>query len=219
MTFAPLAAWPGASVLGPMAGGARSRLWRVDLAGAPCVARKTGASEAALRWLTVTQRLAERAGIVTAPLIATATGALSAGGLTLEPLLAGHPGTRGDLAALRPALTRFHRLARHLPERPGHPPLSILAQGLPPNMARAIRASLPRGPVSAIHGDLHPGNLIRLTSGRIALIDWEESRRDLVALDPPERGSAAHIAYEIAAGWHAEPARARGMARRLRRAV
>nr|WP_242532273.1 phosphotransferase [Salipiger thiooxidans] len=33
---------------------------------------------------------------------------------------------------------------------------------------------------AVIHGDINPGNLIRCSDGSIALIDWDECRRDLV---------------------------------------
>ena len=76
-----------------------------------------------------------------------------------------------------------------------------------------------------LHGDVHPGNILRLSDGTLGLIDWEECRRgpawmDLDPLGPGnDRGpcrDGIHAAYEARAGWHVEPDHARRMARRAR---
>jgi Phosphotransferase enzyme family len=191
-----------------MQGGARSRLWRVTVAGKPCIARRVTVSEPSLRWLARLQAVAVAQGLWLAPLIPTGTGALTAGGWTVEPLLEGRPGTAADLPEIRQALRRMHRATRGWPARPG------LVPRLP------LRLVHPVTEVAAVHGDVHQGNVLRLAGGGLALIDWEEARIGDTRLDlgfsRDAAGRAAHAAAEVAACWRIEPDRARAMARRLR---
>jgi Phosphotransferase enzyme family len=202
-----LEAWD-AVVLGPMPGGARSRLWRVDVAGAPCVARRVAAGEPSLRWLARLQGVALVQGVRLAPMIPSRTGALTVAGWTVEPLLEGSPGTSEDLPEVRRALRRMHRATRSFPPRPGRVPR------LP------VRLHVELAEVAAVHGDVHPGNVLRLAGGRLALIDWEEAQVGDTRLDlgfPRDAsGRAAHAAAEVAACWWQEPERARDLARVVR---
>jgi Phosphotransferase enzyme family len=198
----------GAEVLGPLPGGARSVLWRVRLNGRNCVARRVVASEASLRWLDRLQGVAQRQAIGLARLIPAPNGALALGGWTLEPWLDGMQGQMSDLTALRSALRRMHRAAQGFPPRPGH--ASRLPIALPEGSAERV----------AVHGDVHPGNVLRLSHGGLALIDWEEARLGDPRLDlgfgSNAAGRFAHAAAEVAACWRAEPERARKMARLVR---
>ena len=202
-----LQAW-GALVLGPMQGGARSRLWRVDVAGRLCVARRVAVGEPSLRWLQRLQAVAVAQGVRLAPLMPAQTGALTVGGWTVEPWLDGRPGTAADLAAVRSTLRRMHRAARAWPPRPG----------LVPRLPLRVKVATPE--VAAVHGDVHPGNVLRLAGGGLAMIDWEEARLGDTRLDlgfaRDAAGRAAHAAAEVAACWWAEPDRARMMARIVR---
>jgi thiamine kinase-like enzyme len=203
-----LEAW-SALVLGPMVGGARSRLWRVEVGGRLCVARRAGVGEPSLRWLARLQAIAAREGVRLAPMLPSPSGALTVAGWTVEPWLNGVPGSPADLAEVRRALQRMHRATRGWPERPG--PVVRLPFRLP---------SLPDAAQAAIHGDVHAGNLLRLAGGGLALIDWEEARIGDLRLDlgfsRDAAGRAAHAAAEAQACWWAEPERARRMARRVR---
>ncbi|MEM7489395.1 MAG: phosphotransferase [Pseudomonadota bacterium] len=199
-----LSAWGPVADLRPMAGGARRTLFCGTLRGQPVIAKSHAAPEPSLRWQRRIEAAARRAGLVTPGLIPAATGTLAAGGWTLEPHLPGRPGTPTDLATL--PLARFHAAARDLPPRPGPAPR------LPAGWARL--AHIP-GPEGSIHGDLHPGNLLRLPSGRLALLDWAEARRGPVAIDRAAPGSPTHLRAELAACAGPEPQRARAMARAL----
>ena len=195
-------------MVGPLPGGARSRLWRVEIGGKTCVARRVAVGEPSLRWLVRLQAVAVAQGLRLAPLIPASSGALTVGGWTVEPWLESRPGTAADLPVMRRALQRMHRATRGWPPRPGlvpRPPLQLVAS---------------QAEVAAVHGDVHPGNLLRLAEGRLALIDWEEARLGDIRLDlgfaRDAAGQAAHAAAEVAACWRVEPRRARMMARRLR---
>jgi Ser/Thr protein kinase RdoA (MazF antagonist) len=202
-----LDAW-GAEVLGPMQGGARSRLWRVLVKGTPCVARQGAVGEPSLRWVQRLQQVAMAQGVRLAPFVPSASGALTVGGWTVEPWLDGQPGTPADLPEVRRALRRMHRATTGFPPRPG------LVRRLP------VRLPCEGVRVAAVHGDVHPGNVLRLAGGGLALIDWEEARLGDIRLDlgfaRGAAGRAAHAAAEVAACWWAEPARARAMARLVR---
>jgi len=164
--------------------------------------------EPSLRWLARLQRVAIAQGLRLAPMIPAHSGALTVGGWTVEPWLEGQPATQTDLPAMRRALQRMHRATRRWPARPG------LVPRLPLKLPTA------EAEVTAVHGDVHPGNVLRLAGGGLALIDWEESRMGDTRLDlgfsRDAAGRAAHAAAEAAACWRIEPDRARAMARRLR---
>jgi hypothetical protein len=192
-----------------MAGGARSRLWRVDVGGRLCVARRVDVGEPSLRWLARLQAVALREGLRLAPMIPSRSGALTVGGWTVEPFLQGTPGVASDLVKIRQTLQRLHRATRNWPERPG--------------LARRLPLRLPASSAkdrAAMHGDVHPGNVLRMAGGALALIDWEEARIGDPRLDlgfaDTAAGRAAHAAAETQACWWVEPARARMMSRRLR---
>jgi Ser/Thr protein kinase RdoA (MazF antagonist) len=209
-----LEAWD-AVVLGPMTGGARSRLWRVEIGSRLFVARRATEGEPSLRWLARLQGVAEREGVRLAAMVPSRYGTLTVAGWTVEPWLDGVQGTVADLFEIRRALRRLHRATRRWPERPG--PVMRLPAGLERRIPRQDQAA----ERAAVHGDVHSGNLIRLASGGVALIDWEEARLGDVRLDlgypHTAQGRAAHTAAEVRACWWAEPERARAMARRLRR--
>lgn len=194
--------------MGRCRGGARSRLWRVTLAGQPCVARRVTEDEPSLRWLARLQAVATARGLRLAPMIPSRSGALTVAGWTVEPMLEGVPGRAADLPEVRRALCRMHRATRAWPARPG------LVRRLP------LRLAAPEVETAAVHGDVHPGNVLQLAGGGLALIDWEEARIGDLRLDlgfsADAAGRAAHAAAEVAACWWAEPKRARQMARRVR---
>ncbi len=201
-----LSGW-GATLLRPLPGGARSRLWLCERAGSWFVARAVHEGETGLRWQDRVQAMAGRCGMTVARMVPAASGAFARGGVVLEPFLVGTPAHGADLAALAPGIARLHRATRDWPQRPGYR-AAMLPHGL------AARLPVPLGRVAVVHGDLHPGNLLRLPTGRLALIDWEEARVDAARLDRMALAQRPSLAAEVVACWHAEPARARRLARR-----
>ncbi|NUB43812.1 phosphotransferase [Fertoebacter nigrum] len=214
--FTGLAAWGDVAVQGPLAGGARSALWRVEVNGQACVARRNAEGVAALRWLARVLAAAQASGLVVPMPCPARDGRLAVAGWTVEPYLAGQSALPAELPALAAPLARFHRRTAGFPQRPGwHPP------GLPQGVGAQVRRVWPEGRQAVIHGDLHAGNVLRLPCGRLALLDWEEARRDAPAIDRAALAGFAgqrrlHAAVEVLACWRAEPARARAMARTLR---
>lgn len=209
MTVPDLSAWGTATDIAPVPGGARRLAFRARVGGRLVIAKSNALPEPSLRWQIAAERAARRAGLIVPGLIETASGALSSAGWTLEPWIDGHPAKAGDLRQL--PLARLRAAGRHLPRRPGR------TRVLPASWARL--SALP-GPNGLIHGDLHPGNLLRLHNG-LALIDWEEARIGPLAVDDAAiaraRGIACpdHARAELVACAMAEPNRARAMARHL----
>ncbi|MEH7826526.1 phosphotransferase [Gemmobacter denitrificans] len=232
MTSAPDLSAFGATPLHPLSGGHRNAVWRADLAGRPMVAKSTRRSDAALRWLFPLQAAARQVGFIVPHLIETPSGP-APNGWTLEALVEGHAATAPALAALAPRISAFHATTGDLPQRPGFASCRELPQVLRggdidltqlPNEVGEICASAWRGLAGtdcAIHGDLCAANIILGPDGP-ALIDWDEARKDLpffdlVATSPMSADQKrAHLAWEVASCWQAEPTRARALLLELR---
>lgn len=231
MTVPDLSAFGDVRLLAPLPGGRRNAVWLAETGGARVVAKSTRRTAAALAWLAPLHAAARRAGFVVPAPIRAADGAPCARGWTLEPFVPGRPAT--GLTALSPRLRAFHAALPALPQRPGMAGcLDLLATDrggdtdlglLPADLAalcRAAWATLRDRPARPIHGDIGAGNLIATAAGP-ALIDWDEARCDFgfldyagcTPLDAPE--ARAHLAWETAACWQIEPARARALAARL----
>lgn len=232
-----LSAFGPAALLRPLEGGARGPVWLVKTPAGLCVAKRTTRSEAALRWLDGVQAAARRAGFVVPEMVPATAGIFAGGGWTLDRFLPGIPATDADLQGLGARLGRFHAGGSTLPQRPGF--LScreLLVQdrggdvdlgAMPAPLVSVCRdawAALPDGAETAVHGDLHAGNVL-LTPEGPALIDWDEARRDRPLFDrlAVEAGRAAEqqaaLAWELSTCWSAEPLRARRLAQRLIRAA
>jgi aminoglycoside phosphotransferase (APT) family kinase protein len=67
-----------------------------------------------------------------------------------------------------------------------------------------------------VHGDLSLSNLLVTPEGRVALLDWDETKVDVSLFDEaalPDyeegpgriRGQRALLAWEVAVSWHVEP--------------
>ncbi|MDR7125398.1 aminoglycoside phosphotransferase family protein [Pseudotabrizicola sp. 4114] len=212
-----------------LTGGHRNTVWLCDGPDGPVVAKSTRRTEAQLHWLAPLHTAARTAGFLVPTLQQSPSGQLSHHGWTIEPWVQGRAAQAPDMAALVPRLRAFHAACPGLPQRPGFCSLPELitrthsgdidlttlpADILPP--LRNAWAAVADSPAQPIHGDFGPANVI-LTDHGPCLIDWDESRVDLPALDlihaapqPPEI-NRAHLALEIASCWHSEPDHARNL--------
>ncbi|MEI4484620.1 phosphotransferase [Frigidibacter sp. MR17.14] len=230
----PIAAWGVAAPLVPLPGGHRNLVFRTVGLTRDLVFKTTRRSEAALRWLGPVQAAACQAGLAVPALIPARSGSLSCAGWTCEPLLEGIVADPVKTRGLEAALGRFHDLTARMAQRPGFRssrallgcrsggdvdldamPVAVVA------LCRAAWRSVAGARCAAIHGDVSRSNLLRCPDGRIALLDWDEARRDLRGFDTLACGTAAPglvraaLAWEVACCWRAEPARARRLARKL----
>ncbi len=223
----------------PMPGGHRNRVLRGIGVGAGFVFKTTTRTPQALAWLAAVKRPALEAGFVVALPQPTRSGAVAAAGWTMEPWIEGAPLDAGDLPRLGTAMADLHRRTQGIAQRPGFAAARDLLQqtrggdidlGQMPEplvaMCRAAWTVLPDDPLTLVHGDLNPGNILLTPSGHFALLDWDEARADLPLFDRMALGETgdtvartAALAYEIACCWGTEPARAHRLARDLSNAL
>ena len=216
-----------------LTGGHRNTVWLCDGPDGPVIAKSTRRTEDQIRWVAPLQDAARTAGLVIPTLKKSPFGHLLHQNWILEPWIEGRAAQAKDMPALAPRIRAFHAACPALSQRPGFCTLPELVTRtssgdvdlslLPADILahlRAAWATVRHAPTQPIHGDLGPGNLI-LTDKGPCLIDWDESRVDLPALDlirsapqPPEI-TRAHLALEIASCWQAEPAHARHLLARF----
>ena len=178
---------------------------------------------------------AQAAGFVTPRFVPSVRGRLVEDGVTVETFIEGEPASREDLVAARPSLERFHQATRDWPQRPGFASateLLGLARGgdvdlseMPPDLVEICRLAwrvLSHEPVSVVHGDLNSANVLRTSEGLLALLDWDEARRDASVFDTAAlEGEVSHavaralLAWEVSVSWRVEPQHARVQAERL----
>ena len=107
----------------------------------------------------------------------------------------GPPATEADWRRVADVLSQLHRLTQGWSQRPGWRSSTDLLRAdsgtkvdlraMPPEgvvRCRAAWARLVGRQTCVVHGDHNPGN-VRMTSDRVALIDWDESHVDVPDLD------------------------------------
>ena len=207
----------------PLSGGVANDVWSVRVKGQLAVGRLGSRSDADLAWETDLLRFLDSHGLAVPVPIPTTTGRLFADGLVVMTYVEGEPPeTEADWHRVVDTLRELHRLTRDWPQRPGwRSSLDLLhtdsgtkvdlgampAEGVA--RCRAAWARLAGRETCVVHGDPNPGN-IRMTSDRVALIDWDESRVDVPDLDLVVPHNAAgfepdalDIASQASAAWEA----------------
>lgn len=232
----PIESWGIDAGLRPLAGGHRNLAFVTACTGSgrQLVFKSTRRSEAALEWLSEVQKIAEGVGFVVPKLIASQDGKLVESGWTCEPYVDGNLLSADELPSIRPQIVAFHAATKGIAQRPGFlssQDLIELEHGgdvdlrtMPADLVvrcRGLWSAVSEQTEAIIHGDINPGNLIRCSDGKIALIDWDECRRDLVLFDlavlgaSNEKEQSARLAWEVACSWELEPDHARQIASRL----
>jgi len=199
----------------PLAGGVANQVWSVRLNGRLAVGRLGTRSDADLVWETDLLRHLDREGMTVPVPIATTAGRLSADGLVVMTYVEGRPPeTEADWRRVADLLRHLHRLTQGWPQRPGwRSSIDLLDAeigtkidlgAMPPEgvaRCRAAWARLTGRQTCVVHGDPNPRN-IRITAGRVAMIDWDESHVDVADLDLVLPYNAADLgdgAFDIAA--------------------
>ena len=201
---------------------------------ADLVFKSTKRTPSGIAWLQQVHQIARQSGFIVPFLRYSITGQLVEDGWTCESLVEGHPLSPEDLPSLLPLIERFHAATAQLPQRPGFlssQELLVQAMGgdvsldeMPRDLVVRCRAawhSVAGQCEAVIHGDINPSNALRCPDGSIALIDWDECRRDLVLFDlgplreGDDREQLARIAWEVACSWLIEPEHARQVAKHL----
>lgn len=199
----------------PLVGGVANDVWSVRVGGRLAVGRLGTRSDADLAWETELLRHLDRAGLTVPVPIPTPDGRPFVDGLVVMTYVEGDPpGSEADWRRVAATLRRLHRLTAGWPQRPGWRSSTDLLEHtsgtkvdltvMPPDgvaRCRAAWARLAGRPTCVVHGDPNPRN-IRLTGDRVALIDWDEARVDVPALDlvlPYNAAGLDRTAHEVAA--------------------
>jgi Ser/Thr protein kinase RdoA (MazF antagonist) len=207
-----------------LAGGVANDVWSLRVNGHLAVGRLGARSDADLAWETELLQHLDRGGLTVPLPIPTAEGRLFADGLVVMTYVeGGPPETRSDWRRVANTLRQLHRLTQGWPQRPGWRSSTDLLHaetgtkidlGAMPTegvaRCRAAWARLTGRETCVIHGDSNnPGN-VRVTTDRVALIDWDESHVDVPDLDlvlphnAADLDDGAHdIASQASAAWEA----------------
>ena len=230
-----LAAWEGCRLIRPLEGGFRNKVYLAERNGEYLVIKTTRRSEAALSWLFAVQERAREAGFIVPEFVLGDTGRLDVEGVIAETFIEGEPLSLADKPEVLRLIKAFHSKTVDMSQRPGFASArDLLSQErggdvdltqMPPElvkMCREVWQTLPDEPNVVVHSDLNVTNLLRTSSGKIALLDWDETRVDAPffdcavlsdSLNPQEKQIL--IAWEVAVSWHLEPEYARRQAREL----
>lgn len=225
--------WTGLDVTGVAGGGFRSQVWRGRLGSRAVSIRRTGRPWPSFEWeLDLLDELGDH-GFVVPTVIPADDGRRHVDGWVVQDWLEGRePMSEADWVLVAAELQRLHGLTVGHSQRPGCCRVDELGpirrsvdadlDAMPDHARRRVLAefaslSAPDIGVAVIHGDPHPGNIRLDGSGRVGLLDWDESRVDLVwhdlsnlgvvVLAPHDqlRAEAMSNAWEAANGWVAEP--------------
>ncbi|GIE31263.1 hypothetical protein Ait01nite_043080 [Actinoplanes italicus] len=225
MGWEALERWGGdVTRIEPLTGGVANDVWSVRLDGSLAVGRLGSRGDADLAWETGLLQHLDRAGLAVPVPIPTRDGRLFVDGLVVMTYQeGGPPETHADWRRVAETLRELHRLTRGWPQRPGWRSSTDLlhsatgtridldampAEGVA--RCRAAWARLAGRRTCVVHGNPNnPGN-VRMTAGRVALIDWDEAHVDVPDLDLVLPGNAAgldddahDIAAQASAAWEA----------------
>jgi Ser/Thr protein kinase RdoA (MazF antagonist) len=214
----------GAARTEPLTGGTANDVWSVRLGGRRAVARLGTRSDADLQWETSLLQHLDREGLPVPAPIPTTDGRLYADGLVVMTYVeGGPPTTEDDWRRVADTLRRLHELTRGWPQRPGwRSSTDLLHTGtgtkidlgaMPAEAVERCRAAWARlvgRSTCVVHGNPdNPGN-VRVTADTVTLIDWDEARVDVPALDLALPHNAAgldvdelDVASQAAAAWEA----------------
>src|SRR5690606_4775370 len=122
--------------------------------------------------------------------------------MVIAYLEGGPPRDDRDWRAVAETLRAVHAATRDWPQRPGWRASADLMHAdrgtkidltaMPAEAVARCRAAWARlagRPTSVVHGDPNPGN-IRISGGRVGLIDWDEAHVDVPELDLALPGNA-----------------------------
>ncbi len=200
----------------PLTGGVANDVWSVLIHGQLAVGRLGGRSNADLRWESELLQHLDREGLTVPVPIPTRDGRLFVDGLVVMKYVEGEaPETEADWRRVADMLVRLHRLTQGWPQRPGwRSSLDLLhadegtkidLRRMPPEGVARCRAAWSRligRETCVVHGNPNNPNNVRLTSNRVALIDWDESHVDVPDLDlvlPHNVAGLNRVALDFAA--------------------
>ncbi len=242
LTPTDVAAWPDLVLVSKVDGGHRNEVWQGDLGGCPVAVRRSRREPESLAWELGLLAFLHRHDFVIPMVVATADGESSSGGVVVQNWLPGRePSSPEDWQLVADELQRLHRVTVSYPQRPGCSEVHRLRRQrrsvdadvdeLPDDVTEEVLAvfeALTKVPTAVVHGDPGASNIRIGTDGLVGLLDWDESRVDLVWHDLSNLGiqvlagndhsqaQALSHAWEAVNGWLAEPTYARRRLDQLR---
>jgi len=206
-------------------------VWQGSLNGQTVAVRQSRRSPASLSWELDLITFLDQHDFVVPTVVFTDEGARSASGVVVQRWINGtEPSSDHDWILIAHELQRLHSLTRGYQQRPGccttaqlvkqHQSLDADLGAMPTEVAATLMqvfAEFGDVPAAVIHGDPWEANLRITSTGRVGLLDWDESRVDLtwhdlsplgVTVLAPEdhrRSQRLSHAWEAANGWAVEP--------------
>jgi Ser/Thr protein kinase RdoA (MazF antagonist) len=237
-----LTAWTGVELHERLSGGTRNEVWRGTSIDGQVVVRRSRRTAESLAWELDLMAELDAAGFVVPVPIKTDDGRVSSAGVTVQRWIEGRPPSSiDDWRLVADELLRVHRVTRGRPQRPGCVVTTELTR-----VRRSVDASMALVPervatellevfaefgdveTSVIHGDPGPANIRMGFDGRVGLLDWDESRVDIVfhdlsnlgvqVLSDRDHARALDLsdAWEAVNAWVTEPEYARRRLAELR---
>ncbi len=195
--------WSGLRLVERLTGGHRNEVWSGMIGDTPVAVRRSGRSPASLQWeLELLVELARRGFHVAEP-IATSGGSLMHDGIVVQRWVDGRePSSDADWTLVAAELVRLHDDCRDADQRPDCCVVSELVthrqsvdadlDQVPSETAALlidIFEEFVDVPISLIHGDPNASNIRIDDHDRVWLLDWDESRVDVVWHDLSNLGA------------------------------
>jgi Ser/Thr protein kinase RdoA (MazF antagonist) len=237
----PTRGWDGLQLVERLTGGHRNEVWAGMLGDTPVAVRRSRRSPASLQWeLELLVELARRGFHVAEP-IATSDGSMTHDGIVVQRWVSGRqPSSDADWTLVAAELVRLHDDCRDIEQRPDCCFVTELfthrrsvdadLDAVPTDTATLLGdvfAEFVDVPISLIHGDPDESNIRIDDHERVWLLDWDESRIDVVwhdfsnlgvpVLKPADHQRAQRLsdAWEALNAWTTEPDYARQRLARL----
>jgi hypothetical protein len=220
MSWDALAAWGDVEILRRFDGGIVNDVRLVNLDGTLAVARLGKRSEAALDWeRNLLAHLATN-GLGVPRWIPTTDGRFHVDGLIVMNYVEGHePANEADWNAVALYLSRIHHLTQNWHQRPGYVASTDLVRRAEPaevvditsmpahvvDLCRQAWRRIEEMPQSAVHGDVNANN-VSITKAGVVLLDWDESRVDVSAMDFGRLPAGTAVPLDDATTWSAQQA-------------
>lgn len=227
----PIDSWNGLALVEPVAEGNRNEVWRATRHGESCAVRRSRRSESSLRWELGLIELLSQNGFVVPTVVSTDDHQLHHEGVVVQRWIEGRPpDSETDWIAVAAELQRLHELTSDHSQRPGCCVVTDLRTrrvsvdadlDVMPIDARAlvesVLAEFTDVPTTVVHGDPGASNIRMTETGQVGLLDWDESRVDVIwhdlsnlgvpvlAYGEHQRALALSDAWEAANAWTAEP--------------
>lgn len=205
-------------------GGVANDVWSVRVNGQLAVGRLGKRSDADLMWEMKLLLHLDQHGMTVPVPIPTKDGRLFVDGLVVMKFMEGEPpDTESDWIRVADTLRQLHSLTQGWPQRPGwrssidlihaDSGTKIDLVAMTPEAVARCRAAWARligRPSCVVHGNPNSPANVRISSDRVALIDWDEAHVDVPDLDLVLPHNAAgldgvtlDIAEQASAAWEA----------------